>query len=84
MKTDGEHDINFRYVIHADGSSLNTTDSHRWAIHNSPPGKDFYDWQGRCLSTNQVYNPYKVKTFKRSLRQIVTPARICSFHHFIF
>lgn len=52
--------FNFRYVIHADGSSLNTTDSHRWAIHNNPPGKDFYDWQGRCLSTNQVYNPYKV------------------------
>lgn len=47
-------------MIHADGATLNTTEAHRWAIHSTPPGKDFYDWQNRCISTNQVYNPYKV------------------------
>lgn len=54
-----------RYLIHADGSSLNTSESHRWAIHSNPPGKDFYDWQNRCASTNQVHNPYKVNLFKK-------------------
>lgn len=48
------------YLIHADGSTLNSSDSHRWAIHLDPPGKDFYNWSERCLSTNHVYNPYKV------------------------
>lgn len=48
------------YLIHADGSALNNSDAHRWAIHHEPPGKDFYNWTGRCLSTGHVYNPYKV------------------------
>lgn len=48
------------YLIHADGSTLNSSESHRWAIHHDAPGKDFYNWTGRCLSTHQVYNPYKV------------------------
>lgn len=48
------------YLIHADGSTLNNSESHRWAIHHDAPGKDFYNWTGRCLSTNHVYNPYKV------------------------
>ncbi|KRT83375.1 hypothetical protein AMK59_3560, partial [Oryctes borbonicus] len=48
------------YIVHADGSTLNNSASHRWAIHSSPPGKDFYSWQNRCLSANEVYNPYKV------------------------
>lgn len=56
-------------MIHADGSTLNTTDLHRWAIHSNPPGKDFYDWQGRCLSTNQVFNPYKVWTFLTQIKK---------------
>lgn len=60
-----ENSINFRsnqsrYLIHADGASTNTSESHRWAIHSNPPGKDFYDWQNRCASTNHVHNPYKV------------------------
>lgn len=50
------------YLIHADGSTLNSSDSHRWAIHHDAPGKDFYNWTGRCLSTNHVYNPYKVSS----------------------
>lgn len=54
--------IIIEYLIHADGSSVNTTDKHRWAIHVEPPGKDFYNWTGRCLSTGQIYNPYNVKS----------------------
>lgn len=48
------------YLVHADGTSTNNTDQHRWAVHQHKPGKDFYDWQNRCLSTGPVYNPHKV------------------------
>jgi hypothetical protein len=47
-------------LIHADGSSLNNSDSHRWSINLHPPGKDFYSWQNRCISTGDIFNPYKV------------------------
>lgn len=49
------------YLIHADGSTLNKSIDHRWAIHHHPPGKDFYNWTSRCLSSGEIYNPYKVK-----------------------
>lgn len=52
--------IIIEYIIHADGGSLNTTHNHRWAIHNHLPGKDFYDWQNRCLSTGDIFNPYNL------------------------
>lgn len=55
--------IIIEYLIHADGASVNTTNEHRWAIHLEPPGKDFYNWSGRCLSSNQIYNPYKVNNY---------------------
>lgn len=29
-------------------------------IHDNPPGKDYYSWMDRCLSTGEPYNPYKV------------------------
>lgn len=48
------------YLIHADGSTMNTSEAHRWAIHHEPPGKDFYNWTERCLSAGHVYNPFKV------------------------
>ncbi|XP_031640527.1 uncharacterized protein LOC116352238 isoform X2 [Contarinia nasturtii] len=67
-----ETTIIIEYLIHADGSSLNTTKDHRWAIHSNPPGKDFYDWQNRCVSTNQIHNPYKV-SFNPD-----DPSRTCS------
>lgn len=51
------------YLIHADGSTLNKSIDHRWAIHHHPPGKDFYNWTARCLSAGDIYNPYKVNTF---------------------
>ncbi|XP_030762415.1 uncharacterized protein LOC115887200 isoform X2 [Sitophilus oryzae] len=48
------------YLVHADGAQLNNSADHRWAIHETPPGKDFYDWQNRCISAGDVYNPYKI------------------------
>lgn len=60
------------YLIHADGASVNNSDSHRWSIQLHPPGKDFYSWQNRCLSTGDIYNPYKV-TF-----DMKSPEKTCS------
>ncbi|XP_034178940.2 uncharacterized protein Rsod isoform X1 [Osmia lignaria lignaria] len=48
-------------LIHADGNALNNSALHRWMIHDNPPGKDYYNWTGRCLSTGESYNPYKVE-----------------------
>lgn len=48
------------YLVHADGAILNNSADHRWAIHEFPPGKDYYNWTGRCLSAGEIYNPYKV------------------------
>ncbi|KAL3268164.1 hypothetical protein HHI36_007291 [Cryptolaemus montrouzieri] len=52
--------ILIEYLVHADGASLNNTFGHRWAVHEFPPGKDFYNWTQRCLSSGGIYNPYKV------------------------
>ncbi|CAG9829590.1 unnamed protein product [Diabrotica balteata] len=52
--------ILIEYLVHADGAALNNSAEHRWAIHELPPGKDFYNWTARCLSSGAVYNPYKV------------------------
>uniref|UniRef100_A0A182R615 Superoxide dismutase copper/zinc binding domain-containing protein n=1 Tax=Anopheles funestus TaxID=62324 RepID=A0A182R615_ANOFN len=54
-----ETGIIFEYLIHADGSTVNRTADHRWAIMDDAPGKDFYDWQNRCVSAGGVYNPFK-------------------------
>ncbi|XP_014088313.2 uncharacterized protein Rsod [Bactrocera oleae] len=63
----------FEYLIHADGSTQNNTFEHRWAIHSNAPGKDFYDWQNRCLSTGNVFNPHKVQWGNRSLDDYCKP-----------
>ncbi|XP_077282996.1 superoxide dismutase family protein Rsod [Arctopsyche grandis] len=52
--------ILFEYLVHADGSNLNNSFQHRWAIHESAPNQDFYNWTARCLSAANVYNPFKV------------------------
>lgn len=49
------------YLIHADGATINNTGGHRWAVHAEPPGADFYNWSARCLSTRDVFNPYRVR-----------------------
>lgn len=48
------------YVIHADGSNVNNSADHRWAINENPPGKDFYNWTARCVSAGNVSNTFKV------------------------
>lgn len=53
----------FEYLVHADGSNTNNSAEHRWAIHENPPGKDFYNWTARCLSAGSIYNPYKVRNY---------------------
>ncbi|XP_031842214.1 uncharacterized protein Rsod isoform X2 [Nomia melanderi] len=53
--------IIIEYLVHADGNALNNSASHRWMLHDNPPGKDYYNWTGRCLSTGDPYNPYKVE-----------------------
>ncbi|XP_030019565.2 uncharacterized protein LOC115439736 [Manduca sexta] len=45
-------------MVHADGSNVNNTHEHRWAIHENPPGGDYYNWTGRCLSAGRVYDPH--------------------------
>ncbi|XP_019756682.2 uncharacterized protein LOC109535239 [Dendroctonus ponderosae] len=52
--------VMLEYLVHADGAQLNNSADHRWAIHETPPGKDFYDWQNRCISAGNVYNPFKI------------------------
>lgn len=52
--------ILIEYLVHADGATLNSSSEHRWAVHEFPPGKDFYNWTARCLSAGEVFNPYKV------------------------
>ncbi|XP_052836220.1 LOW QUALITY PROTEIN: uncharacterized protein LOC128252495 [Drosophila gunungcola] len=63
----------FEYLIQADGSTQNTTYEHRWAIHSNAPGKDFYDWQQRCISAGPVYNPYRVDWGNRSVDDFCQP-----------
>ena len=47
-------------LVHSDGTSLNNTADHRWAVHVEARGKDYYNWTGRCLSAGEIFNPYKV------------------------
>lgn len=42
------------FQVHADGSNVNNTFEHRWAFHEHPPGKDYYNWTARCLSAGKV------------------------------
>ncbi|CAG9822020.1 unnamed protein product, partial [Phaedon cochleariae] len=52
--------VMIEYLVHADGAALNNSADHRWSINELPPGKDFYNWTARCLSSGTVFNPYKV------------------------
>ena len=60
----------FEYLIHADGFTQNNTFDHRWSINDNPPGKDFYDWQNRCTSSGDVYNPFKVNYPKKKAEDL--------------
>lgn len=63
------------YLIHADGANVNNSDTHRWGIHVHPPGKDFYDWQNRCISAGDVYNPYKVSFDMKDSKKTCSPVK---------
>lgn len=54
--------IIFEYMTLADGNTPVDSYDHRWGIHENPPGKDFYNWTGRCLSAGATYNPHRLDT----------------------
>lgn len=54
--------IIFEYMILADGNTPVDSYDHRWGIHENPPGKDFYNWTGRCLSAGAAFNPHHLDT----------------------
>ncbi|XP_022116350.2 uncharacterized protein LOC110994148 [Pieris rapae] len=56
-------------MIHSDGSNVNNTHEHRWAIHQFPPGADYYNWTARCLSAGKMYDPHGVDTDSRHPEQ---------------
>ena len=47
-------------LIYSDGS-LNGTVNHQLEVHNSVPDEDYHDWQMRCKSAGDIFNPFKVK-----------------------
>ena len=46
-------------LVYTDGSK-NRSSSHAWHVHNEIPGKDFFNWTGRCLSAGGHFNPYRI------------------------
>eukprot|EP00095_Tigriopus_kingsejongensis_P007890 snap_masked-scaffold720_size106930-processed-gene-0.10 protein:Tk07890 transcript:snap_masked-scaffold720_size106930-processed-gene-0.10-mRNA-1 annotation:"hypothetical protein L798_15715" len=46
-------------LVYSDGTK-NDTDDHRWHVHTAIPGKDYFNWTGRCLSAKGHFNPYLV------------------------
>lgn len=53
--------ILIEYLIHADGASVNDTTDHKFALHEKPPNKDFYDWQNRCTSVGKIFDTLMTK-----------------------
>ncbi|XP_050455769.1 uncharacterized protein LOC126853760 [Cataglyphis hispanica] len=77
-KDDPEMDttIIIEQLVYADGNAVNNTADHRWMVHDNPPGKDFYNWTGRCLSAGSPYNPYKVE-WKSDSSCFIEEASLC-------
>ena len=42
------------------GQCQNDTANHKWHVHTHLPGKDYFNWTGRCLSARGHYNPHGV------------------------
>ncbi|XP_023224241.1 uncharacterized protein LOC111625338 [Centruroides sculpturatus] len=51
------------WLSYSDGTQ-NNTENHRWDIHESEAGRDFYNWSKRCESAGKDYNPHFVGTKK--------------------
>lgn len=49
-------------LLYSDGSVEADSFRHNWTVNVHPPGKDYYDWQNRCVSAGPLYNPAKVST----------------------
>lgn len=67
--------IIFEYMILADGNTPVDSYDHRWGIHENPPGRDFYNWTGRCLSAGATYNPYHLDTKSTDCKE--TQSELC-------
>ena len=48
-------------LLYSDGSK-NATDNHPWHVHVDVPGKDFFNWTGRCISAGNHFNPYQINS----------------------
>ena len=46
-------------LIYSDGSKNDSRD-HKWHVHTNIPGRDFFNWTGRCLSSGGHFNPYQI------------------------
>ena len=46
-------------LVYTDGTKNNSRD-HRWHVHTDIPGKDYFNWTGRCLSAGSHFNPYRI------------------------
>jgi len=53
--------------VYSDGNKKQT-DGHRWHVHEDVPGKDFFNWTGRCLSAGHHFNPYQLNVDERVYR----------------
>lgn len=62
--------ILFEYLILADGNPAKDSFNHRWAIHENPPGIDFYNWTSRCLTAGQIYNPFNLKSKTEDCKEL--------------
>ena len=51
-------------LLYSDGSK-NASEGHKWHIHEDVPGKDFFNWTGRCLSAGKHFNPYHITSDER-------------------
>ncbi|XP_011497265.1 PREDICTED: uncharacterized protein LOC105361711 [Ceratosolen solmsi marchali] len=70
-------------LIHTDGSILNDSFDHRWMIHDNPPGRDYYNWTARCMSTGAPFNPYKVQWDSNHIHQCsVSDMTLCRIGDF--
>ena len=48
-------------LIYSDGSKNDSFD-HKWHVHTNIPGRDFFNWTGRCISAGGHFNPYGIDT----------------------
>ena len=51
-------------LLYSDGSK-NASSDHKWHVHEDIPGKDFFNWTGRCLSAGKHFNPYHLTSDER-------------------